>query len=150
LFFITSFYEYFFDRKSKQNNIPKIFYKFISILYIVALFIILIIVLFPEFYIPYIYALIIAVCFILFPIIILQKYTKCFRAIAWTTIYFTFMSLLYEHVASLQHQWDFPGNHFVGYVQYGGINIPLEEFAWLFLAVPALLSYYEFFADDRR
>ncbi len=150
--FMISFYEYFFDIPNKKQGqvIPPIFFSTLKVLFILTCIAVPIFILYPSFSIPYIYILIIIFAFILFPLLILCKYRHFINSILLSGVYFTFMSFLYEHVANMHNQWSFPGNHFIGHINYFGYVIPVEEFIWLFLAMPALLVYYEFFSDDRR
>jgi hypothetical protein len=148
VYYMVIFYEYFFDKNKQQ--IPSIFYKLIRILTIATLLFLLLIVLIPGFYIPYIYIIGVLTLFIILPYIILTKYKKIQRKLVTFSLYFFYMFMLYEYVANIKDNWSFPGQHFIGYFTILNVSFPLEEFLWALLAAPAVIVYYEFFADDRK
>lgn len=75
---------------------------------------------------------------------LISKYIK-------TASYFFVLSLLFELTALQLNQWTFPGNNFIGWVQLLNFKIPLEElFFFLVMTSIGILSYYEFFDDDRK
>lgn len=48
-------------------------------------------------------------------------------------------------------QWTFPGDQFIGWVNMLGVRFPFEELLfWFMLAAIGILSYYEFFDDNRK
>jgi hypothetical protein len=67
------------------------------------------------------------------------------------TLYFLFLAFVIEYVGLKLNHWTFPGTHFIGMASFFGFLIPYEEIMIYFvLSTPAVLSYYEFFDDDRR
>ncbi|MBT6691115.1 hypothetical protein HOB10_02160 [Candidatus Parcubacteria bacterium] len=148
VYYMVIFYEYFFDKNKK--HIPNIFYKFIKALTIITLSFLLLIILIPQFYIPYVYILGVLTMFILLPCIILINYKKIMQKLTPFLFYFFYMFMLYEYVANIKGNWSFPGQHFIGHFKIFSISFPLEEFLWALLAAPAVIVYYEFFADDRK
>ena len=75
---------------------------------------------------------------------LLSKYVK-------TGSYFFVLAFIFELTALQLNQWTFPGTHFIGWVQIAGHAFPFEEFFfWFVLVAIAILSYYEFFDDDRK
>jgi hypothetical protein len=98
----------------------------------------------------YTYILAILIWFIALPWIIIGYHQRLIPKIVKVGVYFLLLSILYEYVANKNNNWFFPGNNFVGYVSVLDIKFPLEEFLWLFFAVPAIVTYYEFLADDEK
>lgn len=68
-----------------------------------------------------------------------------------TAVYFFFLSMLYELTALELGLWMFPGANFIGWVELLDYRFPFEEFFfWCMLSSASVLSYYEFFDDDRK
>ncbi len=150
-YYIFAFYEYFFDKHEVKKKIPDVFYKFTRISLIVAFLFCLLIFFFPgRIHVPYFYSLLVIVFFMFLPAVIIYHEPKIFNKLIKAGLFFAFLSLLYEYVANIKHNWIFPGIHFLGHVSILSVRFPLEEFLWLFFCVPAILAYYEFFADDRK
>lgn|SRR3989338_6142471 len=149
-YFIIAFYEYFFEHE-KVLRTPKIFSKYWKIALSISVLFSVFVWLFPELVVvPYFYIWFVLLMMILLPGLILAYHPTILEKITKTGLYFLFLSLLHEYVAVTNGNWFFPGQHFIGYVELFDARIPFEEFLWLLLAVPAVLCYYEFFADDRR
>lgn len=144
------FYEHFHDKgKNKTTNILK---WLLSILISISIVFCLIYLLKPQLFIfKYAYfwlgiflLLIPCLSFISFFPKLLSKYIK-------TTIYFFGLSLIFELTALQLGQWTFSGNNFVFWIKIYNFTFPFEElFFYMIMFNIAVLSYYEFFDDDRK
>jgi len=67
-----------------------------------------------------------------------------------TGAYFFFLFTFAELTALHLGLWQFPGSHFIGWVEIVGQRFPIEEFIFtMFLIAPALLVYLEFLAKEK-
>lgn len=91
-----------------------------------------------------------ALVFGVIPLILtLRFYPKLLPKLIAVTIYFFLVSGLAEFIGLRHHQWYFGSDYFLPLVNFFGFSLPLDEpFAWWFLGAPALVCWYEFFADD--
>jgi hypothetical protein len=150
MYYIVAFYEYFLEHE-KKFRLSAHFRPIVTLCWIGAgMFTIAAYIYGPLSALPYFYAL-----FLVFIVIIpswwfLAKHQSMLVKVVKTELFFLPFSFLMEYVANVNHNWWFPGSQFIGYVQAAGIRIPLEEFLWLLLVVPAFLVYYELLADDGR
>ncbi|HLC73573.1 MAG TPA: hypothetical protein VJH20_02970 [Candidatus Nanoarchaeia archaeon] len=151
VYFVVAFYQYFLEEHliSKSNKNMK--YLVFIIVGLLILFPLLFV--FNPIYlqIPYFYLIFGAISILIPIILVLLKfpilYAKFFKAAA----YFFFLSITYEITALKLGLWEFPGNQFIGWVEIFGVRFPFEElFFWIILGAMAVLSYYEFFDDDRK
>lgn len=66
-------------------------------------------------------------------------------------MYFFLLLLLFELVGLSLGHWEFPQSHFIGWVVLGSIRFPIEELIiWMGLSSVAILTFFEFFDDDRK
>lgn len=151
VFNVIMFYEHFLDKGKhniKDSNIKYLFSLIIFLTFISSsiyifnknLFII------PYFFIKagLIFFIIPTVSFLTFFPRLISKYLK-------TGIYFFAQSFMFELTALSLGQWSFKGNQYIGWLQFSSIKFPLEEFIfWMVLFSTCILSYYEFFDDDRK
>ncbi len=149
--FSVLFYEHFFDKGNRRDKFSPI------TKYLIYLFIILSLLVVTFFfaneswlYIPYMYFLV-GTIFVFLPVVVfLFYYPQFFRRYVVIALYFFFVLLTFELAALHNEQWIFPGQ-FIGFIQVYGYRFPIEELiVWMLLATPALLAWYEFFADDRK
>lgn len=150
-YFSILFYEHFLDKSRDEKMSKNIkFLVFAWSLLLVIFFILLS--LKPEvFHIPYFYfwggivfLLIPAVTFLFFFPKLINKFVK-------VAVYSFVLAIMFELTALQLGHWTFPGDHFIGWVELFGYRFPFEEFFfWFIMAAVAGLSYYEFFADDRK
>ena len=83
--------------------------------------------------------------------IVLFEYPRLIAKFFKTAAYFFYLNFAYEITALKLGIWDFPGDQFIGWVTFFGMRFPFEEFFfWIILGAIAMLSYYEFFDDDRK
>ncbi len=145
------FYEYFFDHGRKGDAISKRIRIFLYIVF--AFSVVVLIMLFANsrwLLIPYAY-LVLGTLFTIIPLVAFLYFHPQFlpRFVVIAAYYFSFL-MLYELVALATHEWIFPGQ-FIGFVTVQGLSFPLEELLiWMIVCTPALLSYYEFVADDSK
>lgn len=150
-YFIIIFYEYFFDGYARKKIYKSTKYLVWILLIIIAAFFSILIVNPAYLEIPYFYLffgtlgglLPVALIIFRFPIL-LVKFFK-------TATYFFFVTFFYEITALRLGWWAFPGHEFVGWISLFGTRFPFEElFFWIILGAMGVLSYYEFFDDDRK
>lgn len=81
----------------------------------------------------------------------LSVFPKLIAKYCTTGAYFFLLYFIFEITALELKQWSFPGNNFIGWVQIFGYRFPFEElFFWIGTSTIAILSYFEFFDDDRK
>lgn len=152
VYFISMFYEYFLDEKCthKFTN-PRLKYPVIAFLCLLIIFLGTLFFTGTFLKIPYFY-LLFGIVFAVLPIIfVFLKLPNLLTKFAEATLYFSFMSFLWELVAIPLGHWSFPGNSFIGWVQVFGVSFPFEEFfIWILLGAAGILSWYEFFDDDKK
>lgn len=151
MFYVFIFYEYFFDKDQNKSTVPQRFFLFNAAAAVISVLFVCLLALFPDkISISYFYLFLVVIFMIIMLSIILIRNRRIFSKIAATAIFFAPMSLMYEYVAGIKAQWMFPGTNFVGYVSLLGVSFPFEELMWIFFCIPAILSYYELFADDLK
>jgi len=151
ILFPILFYEHFFDKGTGGDTLSP---RTKNLVYIMSVLAFSVVVVFYTrqgwLYIPYCY-FILSSLFILIPTMLFlwyyPRFTKRYVLIAG---YFFFFMFIFELAALHNGQWIFPGQ-FVGMINVLGYIFPFEElFFWMIFGTPALLVYYEFFADNRR
>ncbi|MDD5470077.1 MAG: hypothetical protein PHO92_04760 [Candidatus Peribacteraceae bacterium] len=101
--------------------------------------------------IPYAYFWIGAVFFLVPSVLFLSFFPRLLSKFSITASYFFLLALLFECTGLQLNQWVFPGDNFIGWVELFGYRFPFEEFFfWFVLGAVSVLSYYEFFDDDRK
>ncbi len=150
IYFICSFYEYFLDKKIKKKQNKNLKYL-ISFLFLAIIIFYFITQNMPSFSIPYFY-LWMGILLALFPIVLfLFNFPQFFFRYTKLIIYFFSVFFLSEITGLRLNQWEFPGNHFIGMVDILGLTFPFEEFIFfIVLFSVAIISWYEFFADDKK
>ncbi|MBI5151005.1 MAG: hypothetical protein HZA34_00335 [Candidatus Pacebacteria bacterium] len=89
--------------------------------------------------------------FVLPALLFLAKFTSLLAKFLKVSAYFFMLSLVYEITALQLNQWWFPGTHFIGWVEIFSLRFPFEElFFWMIFGAIGVLTYYEFFDDDRK
>ncbi len=145
------FYEHFFDKGRKGDRISP---HIKSLRYLSAALVLYVCMAFvidrDLLYIPFFY-LVSGICLVIIPLaLFLYRYPVFIRRYIILGIYFFFVLFLFEIAAIYAGQWIFPGPDFIGFINLFGFQFPAEELIiWMVAATAALLSYYEFFADDR-
>tara|TARA_Y100000034_G_C6889775_1_gene409137 strand:- start:155 stop:931 length:777 start_codon:yes stop_codon:yes gene_type:complete len=152
IYFIIMFYEYFLDKHvTKRYYNKNIKYLIIFLLILITLFFSILIINPSYLNIPYFYLIVGSVMTLLPIIFILLKFPVLISKFFKTTAYFFFLTFAYEVTALKLGWWSFPGNEFIGWVTFLGTTFPFEELIfWIFLSAMAILSWFEFFDDDRK
>lgn len=150
VYLILIFYEHFFD-KSKHKIVGTRMKYFAYI--VISLFTIFLLLVFNGsalLSIEYFY-LKGGVTLILLPtIVFLVKFPGLVSKFFKTAAYFFYVGLLQELAALQLGHWSFPGKNFIGWITMLGYRFPYEEFFfWLIVFSSCVLSYFEFFDDDR-
>lgn len=152
VYLIVVFYEYFLDHGIRGDRLPKkIVYMILLFNSLLAIFFIVLKVNPGLLHIEYFYlkgGIIVALTplllvFSFFPALL----KKCFATVA----YFSPLFLSFELSGLYANQWEFNEGKFVGLVGISGLRFPIEELVfWIILGSVWILSYYEYFADDRN
>ncbi|MCF7831177.1 hypothetical protein K9M41_04265 [Candidatus Gracilibacteria bacterium] len=151
VYLTTIFYEYFLDKRKDKFMWRHMSYFFVLVFLLLTTFTFFL-VSYPELlHIPYTY-LVVGLAFVLMPtILVLISFPHLLTKFFSTLAYFFPLALLMELTALILGHWSFPGKNFIGWVDIMGQKFPFEELFFWFLLLPiAILSYYEFFNDDRR
>ena len=150
-YFIIIFYEHFLD-KGKHNLVDRRLKYFVWPLVILLIVFVVWIYLSPRtLVIPYAYfwfgimlELLPVITFLSFFPRLLSKYMK-------VAVDFFAHSVIYEFTALKLNLWSYPGKNFIGLVDLFSFRFPVEEvFMWFILSSVAIISYFEFFDDDRK
>lgn len=152
VYFLVMFYEYFFDRENIQQLFsPRIKFLTIAVAAVLGIFFAIFAANPDLLKIDYFY-LKSGIAFALVPVVLTLLFLpKLSGKFLKTAAYFAILNLTYELTALSLNQWSFPGDQFIGKVVLFGKTFPFEElFFFILLGSLALLSYYEFFADDRK
>ncbi len=100
---------------------------------------------------PYFY-LVMGAIFCIAPLVLfLWQCPQFLGKLLLLSAYFTFLAGLKEYIALKLNYWYFPGTHFIATVSFAGQKLPWEEiiFFWI-LSAPAMVAWYEYFADDQQ
>lgn len=153
-YYIVLFYEHFLDRGENHGSAPGL--KILgSVYWGVLLVVIVTIIVFPgTLSFPYAYTIMGFVVGVIPLIIFFVRYNRpiLYKKFVIAGAYFFVVLTAFELVAIELGQWVFPKEgDFIGSVTLFGYTFPFEEFfLWLILFTVGLLSYYEYFSDDRK
>ena len=150
---IVLFYEHFIDKG--KHNLKDTKFKYLIII------LLLILIIFTLFYLlqssilvtKYAYLKLGIVVIFLPTISFLSAFPRLVSKFLKTGVYFFIQGLMFELTGITLNYWGFKdgANRFIGWVSFGSLKFPLEEFIfWMILFSTCVLSYYEFFDDDRR
>ena len=148
IFFMTTFYEHFLDNTRNKQISPHLKWGVTISLTLMSILVVLFYVFPSLLQIHYAYLICFA-CALPFAFYVLVHKPILLLPIAKLTAFFAPMLLLYELSALMTHQWIFPG-FYIGHVEILGLVMPFEEFFfWIFLSSCVVLSYYEFFVEEK-
>jgi hypothetical protein len=162
LFYSILFYECFLNKPPRKSLISffvkadvliaKRLEYFLMIVFAALLLFIFLIYFAPEVLALQFAYLILGTVLMIIPLtIFLFKFPNFVTRFFWAMLYFFFFSALIEYVGLSLGHWVFPGENFLGVIDFFGFRMPYEEILIYFLCfTPAALAYYEFLADDRR
>jgi hypothetical protein len=149
-YLIVIFYEHFVDKSNEKlvsSNFKYLFITFtlFSIIFLYFLFFKQNILVFN-----YSYFYLGLITFLLPVISFLWFFPRKLSAFIKVGAYFFFYTLIMEITSLKLGHWVFPGKY-LGWLQVGWFGVPLEEIIYFFMMVAiTVLSYYEFFVDDRK
>lgn len=146
-------WEHFFNESKLKERLFNSKFKYLVGFLYVSLFFFMVLYYFrPEvLYVPYFFAWL-GTLFCVIPIIFfLLKNPKMFKKLMLVGMYFFLPFSLMDYTALTKNQWWFPGRHYLGTVMFFGHVLPWDEilFFWI-LSMPALVCWYEYFADDEK
>ena len=105
----------------------------------------------PGIAVPYFYAAW-GLLLVLIPVVLmLLKFPKLYAKFFKTAAYFWYFSFIYELTAISLGHWVFPhSTAFLGWLNIRGNFFPFEElFYFIFLGALSVLTYFEFFDDQK-
>ena len=151
VYFVIIFYEHFLEKGRDKQAFKKANYFVWCLMAVLALFVGVTLVR-PEILVLHYAYFWIGIVLVLLPFLsFISFFPKLLAKFVRAGSYFFVLSLVYELTALQLNWWSFPGTHFIGWVQLLGYRFPFEEFFfYMSLITTALLSYYEFFDDDRK
>ncbi|MBL7154995.1 MAG: hypothetical protein ISS88_00620 [Candidatus Portnoybacteria bacterium] len=120
-YFIIIFYEYFIDQSHRVKDSPiNKRYKYLIIGWFLALLIFAFLFMFFEKYlvIPYFYFVSMVILGVIPLFLLFLKRPSLLYKYSKAIIYFFSINLLHEISALSTSQWYFPGEHFIGWVQF--------------------------------
>jgi hypothetical protein len=148
---IVMMYEHFLD-KGKHNLKDTNLKYFIFIMIFIAIIFFLFyyfnpnLLVVPFFYLKFGLGFVVlpAVSFLTFFPRLLSKFVKI-------SIYIFIQGIMFELTGLSLNHWGFGGGEYIGWISLGNIRFPLEELVfYIILFATCVLSYYEFFDDDRK
>ena len=152
VYFIVMYYEYFLEHKLEDKlYAPNLKYLMMLFFGLFLLFLTVLITNPTLLCVDYFY-LKAGLLLGLLPILsVLFQFPNLLTKFFKTGTYFFYLTFIMEITALKLGQWTFPGEQFLGWVTLFGVAFPFEElFFWMILGAIAILSYYEFFDDDRK
>lgn len=152
IFYVTIlFYEYFLD-KGRDYPIKKRALNLFVLLLIALMVFLIILYAYPlALQVSYFYLKAGALVILLPSLTFLTFFPKLISRFFTAGAYFFSLAFIFELTALKLNQWSFTGTNFIGWVEIFGQKFPFEEFLfWFVILTIAILSYYEFFADDRK
>ncbi|MBI2065976.1 hypothetical protein HYT60_00505 [Candidatus Woesebacteria bacterium] len=152
VYYGVMFWEYFLDTEKRKRLFPKSIMNLILFVTLLLLIFFFLYIFYPgQLYIPYFY-LALGITFGIIPMsYLLWKYPRLLPKLLIIGVYFFGVSLLTELVGLRQYHWYFGGAHYLGYLNVSGQKLPYDEILfWWGIGLPAMVCWYEFFADDRQ
>lgn len=143
---------FFREERSETPLFPPKYTFLIALLYIPLIIFMLLYYFKPEIlYVPYFFAWMGLLCGVLpITLYLIQKPSIAFvkKLLGMSAYFFVAFSLM-DYTAITNNQWYFPGEHFLGIIDFFGHSLPLEEIVvfWI-LSMPALASSFEYFNSE--
>ena len=148
LFFMTTFYEHFLDTSRSKKLSRHLTFAVVAAITL-PLILCLMYIAAPQLLAFKFAYLLVAVFLIPFFIFMLYHKPTLILTYLKLTVFFAPLCLLFEITGLTRHQWVFPG-YYIGHVELLGLTMPFEEFFfWILLSSSVVLSYYEFFVEER-
>lgn len=153
VYLIVMYYEFFLDKHfAIKLYYPRLKYVFVGFLGIFVLFLFLFpLKLVPK--IPYFYLTFGLIVGAIPTALVLLRFPNLFTKFAKAALYFFYLFITWELVALTLGHWSFPdaSNTFIGWVELFGLRFPIEEpLVWMVLGTTGILSWFEFFDDDKK
>ncbi len=153
LVYVLAVWEYFFNKSRVKGRLfPSRVYILTGLLYaMLAVFLIQYFLFISVLVVPYFF-LWMGIVFCVIPLIFFLKRNPQFlQRLLKISLYFFIPFSLMDFTALTRKQWWFPGKHYLGTIDFLGNTLPWDEiiFFWI-LCAPALVCWYEFFADDEK
>ncbi len=151
VYLIVMYYEYFLDKGKNELIGEKMKLLAMVFLFALVLFFISLIVNPALLKVRYAYFWLGMSLIVLPAIIFLFNFPKLIFRYTKVAGYFFVLNFFHEIIGMELGQWVFPGNNFIGWVEIGEYRFPFEEFLFfIIIGSLGILSYYEFFDDDRK
>lgn len=150
VYLVVMFYETFLDKRCTHKLFyPKLKYLVVILYIVFGTFIIIHLTRHEILEIDYFYLKFGIVLGLLPLLFALMRFPDMWGAFLVTGAYFFYLSFTYEITALMLGQWSFPAaNQFIGFLEFGKVAFPFEEFFfWILLGAMAVLSYYRFFGE---
>ncbi|OGY89760.1 MAG: hypothetical protein A2927_03360 [Candidatus Komeilibacteria bacterium RIFCSPLOWO2_01_FULL_45_10] len=166
VFFLLMFYEYFLDRPEKKSIfemlkisrpdvhqlVRRAMQDFTWLLFFLFSLFIIAFLTEPNFlkiHYPY---LIIGTIIVLLPLsLFLFKFPNFWLRFLKATCYFAYLAVVVEYIGVKLNHWIFPGQEYLSVLPFFNFLIPFEEyFFYIILSAAGILTYYEFFDDDKK
>jgi hypothetical protein len=151
IFLVVMFYEVFLEMDRNQNRRSKQHYMWALGLITLTLFSLAYIFQPQLLNIPHFYILGGVILLIIPSLIFFIRFKKPLKKIFLTSLYFFYLSLLFELGAVNLGHWGFYADNYLMVLSLGNIRVPFEElFFYVTILASSMLVYYEYFFDDRR
>lgn len=151
VFNIIMFYEHLLDKG--KHNVKDTKLKYLVVLVIFTLLAFFSIYAFKPslFEIDYFYIKAGIIIVFLPTISFLSIFPKLISKYVKTGAYFFAQGIIFELTALHLNQWEFNSSEYIGWIELNSLRFPIEELIfWMILFAICMLSYYEFFYDDRK
>ncbi len=151
IYSIVIFYEHFLDKGKHELVDKKMKYLVWPIVSAMTVFFTLLLSKPDLLTLPYAYFWLGITLFFFPAIMFLSFFPRLLSKYIKTASYFFLLGVIFEITGLELNQWTFPGTNFIGWIDFFGIRLPFEElFFWFVMSAISVLSYYEFFDDDRK
>lgn len=146
---IIVFYEHFLDDEKNKRISKNLRWLLIASLTGLALLFIIYFINPNLLKIPYIY-LVTGLAAVIFPLWFSSNKPRFLGKVLKVSTFFFVVWFVAELVALKTGGWIFPGEY-IGMVEVFGLRFPFEElFFWMLWYAATVVSYYEFFIDDKK
>lgn len=152
VYFVVVIWEYFLDKDKNKVHFDKNT-KYLLLLFGSMLTLFFLLFIFAPSYLQQNYLFLkTGIAFEVVPlIIVLWKFPKLTPKVIVLASYFVIISFLVEHSGLKFNHWYYGGGHYLGSIKFMGKVLPWEEIAfWWCLGASAVISWYEFFFDDKK
>ncbi len=166
VFFVLMFYEYFLDRRERksifellkitrpdvQQPVRRAMWDFAWLLFFLFSLFVMIVLINPDYlkiHYPY---LVLGTIIALLPLaLFLFKFPNFWLRFLKASCYFAYLAVAVEYIGLKLSHWIFPGQEYLAQLSFFGFIIPFEEyFFYIMLCAVSILTYYEFFDDDKK